>query len=100
MNDDNNKNPRLFSGEKGGFVCSACQKAGDYYISFSVESFRLFKVLQTASLNEASAVPISLRQAEQILEVLTSFLSSQTGFNAKLKSLAFIEKLKTTKDSK
>ena len=88
---------RCFSGERGGIVCETCQKPGDYYISLSNESFRLLLATQTASLNEASTLPISLKQAEKILEALTIFLSHQTGMKAELKSLAFIEKLKNDK---
>ena len=89
--------PKLFGADLGGMVCETCQKPGDYYISFSAESYKVFLALQTASLQEASAVPIGLSQVTILQNALSRFLSTQTGFDCKLKSLAFIEKLKNNK---
>lgn len=83
-----------FVAERGGMVCEACQKAGDDYIGFSNKNYKLLSALQTASLNAAATLPISLKTATWLLDVLTRFVSSQTGINADLKSLKFIEKLK------
>lgn len=85
-----------FSGERGGIVCSSCQKAGDYYISFSFEGYKLLLALQTASLNEAASLPISLKEANQLLTAMSAFVAHQVGVSADLKSLAFIEKLKNS----
>lgn len=84
-----------FGINKGGIVCKTCQKLEDDYISFSEKSYKLLWGLQTASLIEAAAMPISLKDAGGLLDVLTRFVSNQTGLNMELKSLAFIEKLKT-----
>ncbi|UCG60330.1 MAG: DNA repair protein RecO C-terminal domain-containing protein, partial [Candidatus Zixiibacteriota bacterium] len=87
---------RMFGVERGGVVCEACQKPGDYYIGFSSDSFNRLVLLQTSSLNEATGAEIGFKEAGRFLEALTRFLASQTGFTADLKSLAFIEKLKNS----
>ena len=74
-----------FSGERGGIVCSSCQKAGDYYISFSFEGYKLLLALQTASLNEAASLPISLKEANQLLSAMSAFVANQIGISADLK---------------
>lgn len=86
----------LFSPEKGGVVCNSCQKPGDYYIGLSSHLFKLMLVFQAASLHDSVAIPISLKEAETILETLTSFVGYQTGLKSELKSLGFIEKLKNS----
>ena len=85
-----------FSGERGGVVCPACQKPTEYYISFSFEKYGLLKALQTASLNEAATLPLSLAEANLLLEALTSFIGHQADVKTDLKSLGFIEKLKNS----
>lgn len=86
----------LFGPDAGGSVCSTCQKAGEYYISLSTEMFKIFAILQTASLQEAASIPIGLSQVTQLQEALSRFISFQASVNCKLKSLAFIEKLKNS----
>ncbi len=86
----------LFGADNGGSVCNACQKAGDYYISLSPEMFKIFVALQTASLQEAATVPIGLSKVTLLQEALIRFISSQTQLDCRLKSLAFIEKLKNS----
>jgi DNA repair protein RecO (recombination protein O) len=83
----------IFSPERGGLVCSSCQKMGEYYIK--LQSGRLDKIysLQTASLAEASKIRLRLNEAEEILETLTGFMKYQTG-GKDLNSLKFLEKLK------
>ena len=85
----------IFSPQRGGLVCKSCQIAGDYYIK--LQSDRLEKVynLQTASLAEAGKIRLRLEEAEEILELLSSFLKYQTD-SKDLKSLIFLEKLKRT----
>jgi len=85
---------KMFGVDRGGFVCAACQKAGDYYISFSGDSHKLLLALQTASLSEAATLPIGFSEAAKLLDALTKFVGNQTGLNSELKSLQFIEKLK------
>lgn len=86
--------PKMFGADLGGIVCDTCQKPGEYYISLSAESYKIFVALQTASLQEASTVPIGITQATILQDALSRFLSTQTGMDCKLKSLTFIEKLK------
>jgi len=85
-----------FNAERGGLVCPSCQAPGDYYIGLSREGFDHLVQLQSASLKEAAAVPVSYRESEQILEALTSFTACQTGANSNLKSLEFLQKLKNS----
>ena len=84
----------LFSPERGGIICSACQTVGDYYIPFSYEDSRYLLKLQNASLNEAAGVPIGYSKATRLLDALVKFVSYQTGAISELKSLEFLEKLK------
>lgn len=83
-----------FSPERGGMICSTCQTVGDYYISLSDASYRLLVALQTASLNEAATLPISLNESSRFADALSGFLGHQLGKKVELKSLAFIDKLK------
>ena len=83
-----------FAADIGGVICDTCQKPGEYYISLSAESFKLLKALQTASLAEAATVPLGMTQVTILQEALSRFASSSTSIEIKLKSLAFIEKLK------
>ncbi len=85
---------KMFGVDRGGFVCPACQKPGDYYISFSSDSHKLLVALQTASLSEAATLPVSFAEAVKLLDALTRFVGNQTGLKSELKSLEFIEKLK------
>lgn len=85
-----------FCPERGGIVCKACQTPGDYYIPLSKENARLLVVLQSASLNEAARLPIGYNDVTLLLDALTSFTKYQTGMNAPLKSLGFLEKLKNS----
>ncbi len=91
-----NSKPILFGADAGGSVCDTCQKPGEYYISLSPEMFKIFASLQTASLQDAAVVPIGLTQVTLLQEALTRFISSQTQLDCRLKSLAFIEKLKNS----
>ncbi len=88
--------PVLFSPERGGVVCQACQREGEYYIGLSAESYRVLSRLQTASLDEASTVPIGYQEASLLIDTLTKFLSYQSGLVSGLKSLEFLEKLRNS----
>ncbi len=85
-----------FSPERGGLICRACQKPGEYYIGLSAGEAKLLETLQRASLNEAASLPIGYRDARHLIEVLTSFLKFHSGLLSDLRSLAFLEKLKTS----
>ncbi|MEW6050709.1 MAG: DNA repair protein RecO [Candidatus Zixiibacteriota bacterium] len=86
----------LFSPERGGRVCPACQRVGEYYIGLSPEGYATLCRLQTASLTEAVAEPLRYADAARLVETLTKFLSYQAGIKSDLKSLEFLEKLRTT----
>ena len=86
----------LFSPERGGVVCPACQKPGEYYIGLSAEQLRLLSVLQRASLDEAATVPIGFAEAAILVETLTKFVKYHSGLVSDIKSLAFLDKLKSS----
>jgi len=86
----------LISPLRGGLVCNACQKPGEYYIKLRSDRLATINRLQTSSLAEAAALTMSFDEAEEITELLSSFLRYQTG-TKELKSLKFLEKLKKTK---
>jgi DNA repair protein RecO len=86
--------PPLFSPERGGLTCAACQKAGEQYIPLSADGARLLAVLQRASLEEAALLPVGYQEATLLIEALMKFLKYHSGLVADLKSLDFLEKLK------
>ncbi len=86
-----------FHPERGGVLCSSCQTAADQYIRLSSACFEQLVTLQSASLAEAAAMPITYADTELLLEALTRFVSCQTGVKGELKSLEFLQKLKKTK---
>lgn len=86
----------MFSPERGGVVCPACQKPGDYYIGLSAEQLRLLSVLQRASLDEAATVPIGFGEASLLVETLTKFVKYHSGLVSDIKSLEFLDKLKSS----
>ncbi len=85
----------IISPERGGLICSTCQKTGEYYIKLRSERLDKIYSLQTASLAEAISVRMKLDETEEVLELLTRFLKYQTD-NRDLNSLKFLEKLKKT----
>ena len=86
----------LFSPDRGGVICPSCQTPGEYYIPLPAEGVRVLSTLQTASLAEAASVPLGYDQSALLLTALTKFLSFHAGVGGDLKSLEFLEKLKTT----
>jgi DNA repair protein RecO (recombination protein O) len=86
----------LFSPERGGVICPSCQTPGEYYISLPAEGVRVLFSLQTASLSEAASVALGYDNSALLLEALTKFLSFHAGVGGDLKSLEFLEKLKTS----
>lgn len=86
----------IFSPERGGIICGTCQIPGEYYIRLHSERLDEIYGLQTASLAEAAETKLKLEAAEEILELLNSFLKYQTDIG-ELKSLKFLEKLKKEK---
>jgi recombinational DNA repair protein (RecF pathway) len=85
-----------FCPERGGVVCSSCQTAADHYIRLSRACYEQLVSLQSGSLTEAAALPITYADTELLLEALTRFVSCQTGVSGDLKSLEFLQKLKKT----
>jgi DNA repair protein RecO (recombination protein O) len=85
-----------FSPKRGGLICPACQKPGEYYIGLSVDQVKTLTVLQRASLDEAVTVPLGYREATTLVETLGNFLKFHSGLGSDLKSLEFLEKLKNT----
>lgn len=86
----------MFSPERGGLVCSSCQKPGEYYIGLSVQQTRLLSVLQRASLDEAATVPLGFHEATLLVETLTKFVKHHSGLISDIKSLEFLDKLKSS----
>jgi len=86
----------MFSPERGGLVCASCQKPGEYYIGLSVQQARLLSVLQRASLDEAATVPLGFQEATLLVETLTKFIKHHSGLVSDIKSLAFLDKLKSS----
>ena len=86
----------MFSPERGGVTCPACQKPGEYYIGLSAEQLKLLSVLQRASLDEAATVPIGFGEASLMMETLTKFVKYHSGLVSDIKSLEFLEKLKSS----
>ncbi|SYZ72113.1 putative DNA repair protein RecO [Candidatus Zixiibacteriota bacterium] len=83
----------FFTPERGGLVCPTCQIMGEYYIKLQSERLDRIYSLQTASLAEASAVRMNMKEGDEILELLTAFLRYQTEAK-ELNSLKFLEKLR------
>lgn len=86
----------LFSPERGGAICAACQTAGDYYIRLSSRAAGRLATLQKSGLSQAAAVPISYQEASLLLEALGKFVRYQADLKGDLKSLEFLQKLKNT----
>jgi len=86
----------MFSPERGGLVCPACQKPGEYYIGLSAGQLQLLSVLQRASLDEAATVPIGFQEASLLTETLTMFVKYHSGLISDIKSLEFLDKLKSS----
>jgi len=86
--------PLQFSPERGGMVCAACQKPGEYYIGLSSEQHRLLLSLQRASLDEAATVPMSFQEATYLTDALAAFLRYHSGLVSDIKSLEFLDKLR------
>jgi len=82
-----------FSPERGGVVCNACQKAGEYYIPLLPDEYFNLVELQRLSLSKALGLTIGYQKATGLLEVLTKFASFQTGYKLDLKSIEFLRKL-------
>jgi len=85
-----------FSPKRGGIVCPACQKPGEYYIGLSVDQVKTLTVLQRASLDEAVTVPLGYAATVELVEAMGNFLKFHYVLVTDLKSLEFLEKLKNT----
>jgi len=84
----------LFSPKRGGGICSACQRAGEYYIPIPKSGYELLVQLQRAPLTQAVRLSTGYHETTLLLEALIKFVGYQTDLKAKLKSLEFLEKLK------
>jgi DNA repair protein RecO (recombination protein O) len=89
----NDNTPVTFSPERGGIVCNACQKSGEYYIQLLPDEYSNLVELQRLSLSKALGLTIGYQKATGLLEVLTKFASFQTGLKLDLKSIEFLRKL-------
>jgi DNA repair protein RecO (recombination protein O) len=69
----------VFSAERGGMICQACARPGEYYIVVSQATYGLLNELQTASLSEASSIGLGFQQAQSMVDLLTAFLTFQSG---------------------
>ncbi|MEA2031587.1 MAG: DNA repair protein RecO [candidate division Zixibacteria bacterium] len=83
-----------FSPERGGGICNACQRVGEYYIPIPKSGYNLLVQLQRASLTQAVRLSTGYRETTLLLEALIKFVAYQTDLKEKLKSLEFLEKLK------
>ena len=52
--------------------------------------------MQTASLSEAVTMTMGFTESTQVLDMLVAFIGAHTGAKSDLKSLTFLEKLKST----
>ena len=86
----------VFSPERGGIICSACQKIGQSYIGLSDTETRLLARLQTSSLSTAAQVSIGFVEASRMTDAVTQFLRYHAGLDSDLKSLSFLDKLKNS----
>jgi len=77
--------------------CVGCSReAGECYIGLSAAQLRLMAVLQRASLDEAATVPINFQEASLLVETLTKFVRYHSGLVSDIKSLEFLDKLKSS----
>lgn len=95
LSNSNGVSFHLFSSQRGGLVCSACQTKGEHYIKLQSERLDRIYSFQTASLAESTSMGLRLSEAEEILELLGDFLRYQAE-TRELNSLKFLEKLKKT----
>jgi len=84
----------FFSPERGGGICSACQRTGEQYIPIPEAGYKLLGQLQRAPLTQAVSLSMGYGETTLLLEALVKFVGYQTDLKAKLKSLEFLEKLK------
>ncbi|MDZ4723735.1 MAG: DNA repair protein RecO [candidate division Zixibacteria bacterium] len=98
LNEENQagNDPISFGPERGGIVCAACKRAGEYYIPLPAAEVRRMSKLQRASLHEAAVEFMGYEDATRLLDALMKFLQYHAGVGADLKSLDFLEKLKRT----
>lgn len=91
-----NETAFLFSPERGGIVCSACQKVGQSYIGLSDTETRLLARLQTSSFSTAAQISIGFDEATRMTDAVAQFLRYHAGVGSDLKSLSFLDKLKNS----
>lgn len=86
-----------FSPERGGIVCSSCQRPGEYIISLTDHGLQQLLTMQSSSLEDASSITIGYDNAVLLIDLLTRFLQYHAAVGSDLKSLKFLEKLKRSK---
>ncbi len=88
--------PILISIERGGVVCEECRRTmvgQNQMIGVTpVLHARLVELL-SSSLEEASQKPVSLRELNQMVDLLTTLLKYHAGTIRQLKSFDFLDKL-------
>jgi DNA repair protein RecO len=93
-----NQETLAFSPARGGIVSPACQKPGEYYIDLPLADVKILSALQVSSLQEAARLPIGFEHSARLIDAMTKFLSYQSGLKPELKSLEFLDKLKSSKN--
>ncbi|MBU8933208.1 MAG: DNA repair protein RecO [candidate division Zixibacteria bacterium] len=89
----------FFCPERGGGICSACQRTGEQYIPIPEPGYKLLVQLQRAPLTQAVSLSMGYGETTLLLEALIKFVGYQTDLKAKLKSLEFLEKLKDSNNT-
>jgi len=91
-----NNGRHFFSAERGGIVCDQCRGTAvteNRMIALSeTERFHFLKILES-SLEEASHIPISLKELNILMNLITALLKFHAGTFRGLKSLDFLDKL-------
>jgi hypothetical protein len=83
----------MFSPERGGVVCAACQTPGEQYIPLSRSDVNILSTLQKASLSEATGLSIKYGDAIRLIEAVLALARFQTGSMTEMKTLSFLKQL-------
>jgi DNA repair protein RecO (recombination protein O) len=86
----------LFSVERGGIICDSCRRSmpgENSLIGLSRELHDLLSRLMASSLEEASRIPIGMKDLTQMVEIITTLLRFHAGTVKHLKTFDFLDKL-------
>lgn len=86
----------LFSVERGGIICDACRRImpGDVaLLGLPPERHHLMVQLMASSLEEASRIPVGMKELTQVVEIITTLLRFHAGTVKQLKTFDFLDKL-------